>query len=340
MFSDHRGRPHWTCFACASSEQHPNFDRKDEFITHIKGQHGEGITSQQIPILLSAWLHTSPVLIRSCPLCSYSHENWEVILSHTAEHIHSFSLMSLPWPSTKEEDSDVYGDYFKHHKYFNMDQTTHDSMQASSSAASQKLDSDLPSIDFEPSTESTLLTKERLELLSQNIGSGADTAHWLDLILDESEGADPLTFSYDISGIGSWHDSPRENSGDLDSLNISSHDALFFSESMSSIDGWRDSPWEQSEDLELLDFASQDTSSYFWITPFDQLDSISDESKGASPSTTTTPTLENASSPNWDLSENMHLANRHLANMRLANRTSNRQLAETSTSLSTLRYDR
>lgn len=208
MFADHRGIPHWTCFACTSSEQHPSFDRKDKFITHLKGQHGGGITSQQIPILLSAWLRTSPVLIRCCPLCSYSHENAEAVLNHTAEHIHSFSLRSLPWASTKEGNSIVHVDYFKHHRYFSMDQSTRGSIQASSSAGSRELDSDLPSIYFKPSTEPTQLTKEKLELLSQNSGSGTDIAHWLDLFLDESEGPCLPASPSDLFGFGSIFDSP------------------------------------------------------------------------------------------------------------------------------------
>lgn len=188
MIADHSGLSRWICFACASSEQHPSFDDQTDFIAHLNEQHAKGIKSQQIPLLVSAWLRKSPALTRSCPLCSYFHEDADVILSHTAEHIHSFSLMSLPWASTEEKDPDVHGDYFKHHKYFSMDQSTHGSMQASSSAGSQAIDSDLPALDFEPAIESNHLTKDKLEHLNENSDLKLDLANWLESIKNENEG--------------------------------------------------------------------------------------------------------------------------------------------------------
>lgn len=115
MIADHGGIPHWVCFACVSSKHHPSFDNEDVFITHLNGQHSGGIKQEQIPILVSAWRRTAPVSFHSCPLCSFFHEDAEAILSHTAEHIHSFSLLALPWGSTLEEGPAIKGDYFQHH---------------------------------------------------------------------------------------------------------------------------------------------------------------------------------------------------------------------------------
>lgn len=111
MTADHEAVPYWVCLAVGSSEQCPAFEDKNDFISHLQQQHSK-IKTEQIPILLSAWLRTSPVLLRSCPLCPFRRDNAKAMLSHTARPIYSFSLRSLPSELRAEDRREefVYGD--------------------------------------------------------------------------------------------------------------------------------------------------------------------------------------------------------------------------------------
>ncbi|KAF3397058.1 hypothetical protein DPV78_007879 [Talaromyces pinophilus] len=106
MFTDHGGISHWACLACNDSNERPVFYEQSEFTKHLEGTHSKGIKPHQIPMLVSAWQRKTSVAIHSCPLCGFEDQDSDVVLNHAAEHLHSFSLSSLPWAPGEERSID------------------------------------------------------------------------------------------------------------------------------------------------------------------------------------------------------------------------------------------
>jgi hypothetical protein len=100
MEKDHLSLPYWLCFACP---QPIKFLGETQFVNHLISQHSGSVSSSQIPFFVSECCCNAPVGILSCPLCPPRLFEEEVdasaLLKHVAEHIHSFSLLALPWPS-------------------------------------------------------------------------------------------------------------------------------------------------------------------------------------------------------------------------------------------------
>ncbi|GAQ45149.1 hypothetical protein AKAW_06169 [Aspergillus niger] len=119
MFTDHGGFPHWVCLACNDSSERPTFHEESAFTEHLDQTHSAGIKPQHIQMLVSAWRRKTPFTIGSCPLCGPTDLDADAVLNHVAEHLHSFSLRSLPWaPGDSESNGDSYGGYYEDHPYF------------------------------------------------------------------------------------------------------------------------------------------------------------------------------------------------------------------------------
>ncbi|KAK0672562.1 hypothetical protein QBC41DRAFT_19580 [Cercophora samala] len=99
MREEHEASKYWLCSACLEPTR---FDVEGHFDHHLRTQHGDDVHEDQIPTFISMSTHTSPPSLLSCPLCPPQADGEEVdpdaLLDHAAEHIHSFSLQSLPWP--------------------------------------------------------------------------------------------------------------------------------------------------------------------------------------------------------------------------------------------------
>lgn len=89
---------YWLCAACLEPTR---FEFEQHFDYHLRTQHWEVVPEDQIPIFVSMSTHTAPPSLASCPLCPppplIEEVNPDTILDHIAEHVHSFSLRSLPW---------------------------------------------------------------------------------------------------------------------------------------------------------------------------------------------------------------------------------------------------
>ena len=75
-------------------------------------------------MLLSAWRREVPRQILACPICRFQSDNKNALLDHTAEHIHPFSLRSLPWApgeGLEEKDDEANEGYFQIHPDFEAD---------------------------------------------------------------------------------------------------------------------------------------------------------------------------------------------------------------------------
>lgn len=124
MDEEHGGVEQWLCHACSQKNINATFVDSINFTTHLEEQHSKGIKPQQIPMLLLAWRRKAPLTFSSCPLCGFESDDQNALLDHTAEHIHSFSLRSLPWgPGTSlgEEVEEEKDSYFSQHPYFDVD---------------------------------------------------------------------------------------------------------------------------------------------------------------------------------------------------------------------------
>lgn len=99
---EHPSSPYWECFACDSAGK---FHSAETFTAHVK-EH-QSISEVHIPTLIDVCLQKAPH-ITSCPLCTWAEDQKEnldskALLDHVAEHIHSFSLLSLPWAAATNE---------------------------------------------------------------------------------------------------------------------------------------------------------------------------------------------------------------------------------------------
>lgn len=99
MYEKHSAFQYWECRACDGDQTFPT---AESFSSHTRLSHKETITEAQIPILVQISLKHAPVLIKECPLC-IGRERKELtvdphpLLDHIGDHIHEFSLRSLPW---------------------------------------------------------------------------------------------------------------------------------------------------------------------------------------------------------------------------------------------------
>ncbi|KAI3048308.1 hypothetical protein CBS147352_6322 [Aspergillus niger] len=172
MFMDHGGIPHWVCLACNGSSERRVFFEESALTEHLEQKHSRGIKPQQIPMLASAWRRKQPPAIRSCPLCGFTDPDSDAVLSHVAEHLHSFSLRSLPWaPGGSEYDGDLYGGYFEDHPYFDAERSVDIGSVGSGSIESSEQMSleDRPVMESrEMPTENSQLTEEKIRRLSEN----------------------------------------------------------------------------------------------------------------------------------------------------------------------------
>lgn len=101
---EHRSSRYWECFACTDAETSEIFWSNEGFMTHMKSQHSDAISNTDILKLLTICERTAPITMKSCPLCisepEYDSLDPEALLDHIADHIHEFSLLSLPWLDT------------------------------------------------------------------------------------------------------------------------------------------------------------------------------------------------------------------------------------------------
>ncbi|KAL2813560.1 hypothetical protein BJX63DRAFT_421200 [Aspergillus granulosus] len=178
MFRDHGGTFTWACLACNDSSARQVFTEKSAFIEHLEGRHSRGIKPQQIPMLVSAWKRKTSVSIHSCPLCGFEDQDSDAVLNHTAEHLHSFSLRSLPWaPGEDESDDDLYDDYYEEHPYFNTDRSVGtESERSRSTMSSEQRDlEELPAMGSGgETTEKSQLTEEKIRDILKNPNAEQD----------------------------------------------------------------------------------------------------------------------------------------------------------------------
>ncbi|EAQ90245.1 hypothetical protein CHGG_02180 [Chaetomium globosum CBS 148.51] len=110
MREEHEVSKYWLCSACLEPVR---FELESHFYTHLQTQHREVVPEDQIPTLVSMSTYSTPPSLLSCPLCPSQPDDEEddpsALLDHAAEHIHAFSLQSLPWPILEEGERQYLG---------------------------------------------------------------------------------------------------------------------------------------------------------------------------------------------------------------------------------------
>ncbi|KAJ5995826.1 hypothetical protein N7481_002803 [Penicillium waksmanii] len=212
MDKAHGGTEQWVCHACSQKNISATFKESTEFTAHLEQQHSKGVRPQQIPMLLSAWRRKVPLKITACPLCVFQSDDQNVLIDHTAEHVHSFSLGSLPWAPTErlgeEQEEEDYGNYFKKHPYFDVDRSLSDA--ASGSLGVSSLTTDSGSIAGSDLGESANLTHGQLHQLTENAldkaarGSSEQLGmkNWLEMVSEEAENPNLSPVIKDNSSTG------------------------------------------------------------------------------------------------------------------------------------------
>ncbi|GLB04923.1 hypothetical protein AtubIFM57258_010949 [Aspergillus tubingensis] len=141
--------------------------------------HSAGIKPQHIQMLVSAWRRKTPITIGSCPLCGPTDLDADAVLNHVAEHLHSFSLRSLPWaPGDSESNGDSYGGYYEDHPYFDTAKSEDTGIsEDTGSVGSGSIESSEPGslLDYLPikeydeePTEKNQLTEDKIHCLSED----------------------------------------------------------------------------------------------------------------------------------------------------------------------------
>jgi hypothetical protein len=93
ILEDHQ--PHWQCPCCEGEP--PRFERLSEITTHITSQHRLSAHEDLEDLLSGASIIMMG--IKKCPLCdSEGPEDSPELIEHVLQHVHDFSLRSLPWP--------------------------------------------------------------------------------------------------------------------------------------------------------------------------------------------------------------------------------------------------
>lgn len=111
----------WECLPCKTPERVPLlFSSVEELISHTRQVHNDSIKEDQYATLAAAASRIAPSGISQCPLCNETGTaDSDALFDHIAEHVHSFSLYSLPWPKDENDDLDEASyDYFQDNDFF------------------------------------------------------------------------------------------------------------------------------------------------------------------------------------------------------------------------------
>ena len=100
----HPSSTYWECFACDTAEK---FHSAEAFEAHVT-EH-QVVSPIHIPTIIDRCVKKAPQ-ITTCPLCTWAEDregnlDARALLNHVAEHVHSFSLLSLSWAKTVEGEA-------------------------------------------------------------------------------------------------------------------------------------------------------------------------------------------------------------------------------------------
>ncbi|KAL3482044.1 hypothetical protein BJX99DRAFT_253167 [Aspergillus californicus] len=214
MEKEHDSTSQWVCHSCKQKDIDTIFRDPSAFRMHLEDQHGRGIKPHRIPMLLTAWRRKVPLELTQCPLCGFASDDHDLVLDHSAAHVHSFSLRSIPWGVSDiledGDNDDDDGNYFNKYPYFNIESSCSDSSSNTPGSGSSDTDSQgLPDLDFEQSKNVPLdgkvqLTESSIEQVAGDVRGPEIAKNWL-AMLD----INPTATDQDISRDDTAETSPE-----------------------------------------------------------------------------------------------------------------------------------
>lgn len=230
MGQEHGGTERWICQACSQKGVYVTFHTPVDFTDHLQQQHSKAIKPHHFPTLLSAWRRKLPFKIPACPLCDFQNEDQQALLDHTAEHVHSFSLRSLPWAPREgvdEDDKEQYGTYFKTNPYFASCRSEPSSLSSALSSPVTNTGSSTAFGSDEAFHEQQHPMIERsLHLLPGDLDEKLDINDWLKRADQDTESSIPLASSVLLyeqenfpEGYGEY-DAGIDTDGDTDEYDV------------------------------------------------------------------------------------------------------------------------
>ncbi|OGM44697.1 hypothetical protein ABOM_007418 [Aspergillus bombycis] len=193
MEKEHDSTSQWICHSCKQKDIHTIFRDPSAFRMHLEDQHGRGIKPHRIPMLLTAWRRKVPWELTHCPLCGFANDDHDLVLDHSAAHVHSFSLRSIPWGASDiledgDCDDDDDGNYFNKYPYFNIENSCSDSSSnAPGTGSSDASSQGLPDLDFEqpknvPHDGKVQLTVSSVEQVAGELRGPEIAKSWLAML--------------------------------------------------------------------------------------------------------------------------------------------------------------
>ena len=148
----------WECKPCREAQI---FGSEEDLESHVAANHPDISLTDRLPDFLDVCAARYPHYSQICPICSSPLGDWPLpetnsVLDHIAEHIHSFSLYSLPWAGGNSGE-EISGElYFPTDEYFADDDE--DSNRAWNGGEDENDGGDKPEDDFLESLRKKQLT--------------------------------------------------------------------------------------------------------------------------------------------------------------------------------------
>jgi hypothetical protein len=92
---EHKSVPSWLCSICPATQ---TFNTAVDFEYHLTNSHKDVVAEESIAMVVETCKDLLPAEILGCPLCKHNDPNPSRMLDHIANHVHNFSMRSLPWP--------------------------------------------------------------------------------------------------------------------------------------------------------------------------------------------------------------------------------------------------
>ncbi|KAF2873108.1 hypothetical protein BDV95DRAFT_372161 [Massariosphaeria phaeospora] len=105
--TEHKSLNYWECFACTNAGSAVVFFASADFMSHLRDLHKDAVSEDDASRLLTICVRSDPISFKTCPLCVLEPQpedlEPEALLEHIADHVHDFSLHSLPWLDSRLE---------------------------------------------------------------------------------------------------------------------------------------------------------------------------------------------------------------------------------------------
>lgn len=94
---------------CTNADESMTFSRSENFVAHLHAKHDETMSEEESAQWLEICTRSVPLAVEKCPLCVEEPPPTGLdpasLLEHIADHMHDFSLHSLPWMDVPDRSS-------------------------------------------------------------------------------------------------------------------------------------------------------------------------------------------------------------------------------------------